>query len=404
MTNEIEQLPRLLARAVATLNDATTAAEVLEARVAAGLAYDAAKAAERLARVKGAHDTVIAAIHRVQADALVIEAQAQCRLADEYDAAQNRGEIATRQRNPGSVGHVPDENMPSTTAEIGLTRKQVHEARKVRDAERAKPGTVRATVDAAVDAGHSPTRAAVKQAVKGKGKPKRGEPRRGGGTRSTPEQDAAIAAAVNDHGVSMKQAAADAGIGSELAARFAVAREEGRNSVLDELRTSMSGKKKFDLALERAIKVEFDKLHRSFWAKVNANAQERLDEILLPKWCETIKECREYMNNYRKGVPGFTKTEFDKIIRCLHTDTLHGAMSSGDRAYYERLYNEAFGLFKSLKRYVVSEKEDPTEWPPELKTGAAMDAERERVREHNRARARARAQARSANGASVQRR
>jgi hypothetical protein len=45
-------------------------------------------------------DVLIAAVYRAQADALVIEAQAKRRLADEYDAAQARGEVATRLDNP----------------------------------------------------------------------------------------------------------------------------------------------------------------------------------------------------------------------------------------------------------------------------------------------------------------
>jgi hypothetical protein len=43
---------------------------------------------------------LIAAAHRAQADALEIEAQAKRRLADEYDAAQDRGEVAVRGSTP----------------------------------------------------------------------------------------------------------------------------------------------------------------------------------------------------------------------------------------------------------------------------------------------------------------
>jgi hypothetical protein len=50
-------------------------------------------------------------------------------LAEEYDAAQARGEVATRQHNPGSVGHVGDSNMPpATAADLGLRRDEIHEA------------------------------------------------------------------------------------------------------------------------------------------------------------------------------------------------------------------------------------------------------------------------------------
>jgi hypothetical protein len=56
--------------------------------------------------------------------------RAEIRLAEEYDAAQARGEVATRQHNPGSVGHVGDSNMPpATTADLGLRRDEIHEAR-----------------------------------------------------------------------------------------------------------------------------------------------------------------------------------------------------------------------------------------------------------------------------------
>jgi hypothetical protein len=74
-------------------------------------------------------------MHRSEADTMEIEAGAKRRLADAYDAAQARGEVATRQNNPGSARHVPNKNMPVTAADIGLTRKEIHEARVIRDAE-----------------------------------------------------------------------------------------------------------------------------------------------------------------------------------------------------------------------------------------------------------------------------
>ncbi|TAM96707.1 MAG: hypothetical protein EPN45_20350, partial [Rhizobiaceae bacterium] len=76
------------------LESATSAAEVLEAKEQASLVYDAAKRAARLAKAKGAHDELIAKIHRTQADALELEALAKRRLADEYDAARKDEEVA----------------------------------------------------------------------------------------------------------------------------------------------------------------------------------------------------------------------------------------------------------------------------------------------------------------------
>lgn len=163
-----ETLPSLLDRAASALTGARTSAEVLEARDMARVAYDAAKSAGRMSKAKKAHDDVIAAVYRAQADAAVIEARAKVRLADEYDAAQERGEVATRENNPGSVGHVDEHNMPPATAEsLGLRRDEIHDARKLRDAEAAEPGKIKAAADALVERGEEPTKAALRREVVG---------------------------------------------------------------------------------------------------------------------------------------------------------------------------------------------------------------------------------------------
>lgn len=157
-------LPSLVDRAASALTGARTAAEVLQARDMADFAYDAAKRVARLARAKDAHDELISAAYRAQADALEIESQAKRRLADEYDAAQERGEV----RSNGERGKaVPDENgfSPATTADLGLTRKQIHEARIVRDAEEKDPGVVRRTLDERIESGQEPNKAALREAV-----------------------------------------------------------------------------------------------------------------------------------------------------------------------------------------------------------------------------------------------
>jgi hypothetical protein len=162
-------LPSLVDRAAAALLSARSAAEVLEARDMASLAYDIAKKTARLSKAKQAHDDLIGAAYRAQADALEIEAQAKRRLADEYDAAQERGEVAS---NGGS--RIPKQSSGPTAADIGISTKSIHEARELRDAEEADPGIVRRVLDEAVDAGEEPTRAKVKRAVKAKSKRTRG--------------------------------------------------------------------------------------------------------------------------------------------------------------------------------------------------------------------------------------
>lgn len=155
-------LPAMVERAAQTLASAKTAAEVLEARDMASVAYDTAKRAGRLAEAKGAFNEIKAKITRSQAEALELEAAANRRLADEYDAAQERGEVAKIGDNLPSV---PKQNSKPTAADVGLSRKDIHEARIIRDAEEADPGIVKRTIKAAVDAGEEPTRAAVRRAV-----------------------------------------------------------------------------------------------------------------------------------------------------------------------------------------------------------------------------------------------
>jgi len=155
----VSDLPGLIDRAASMLAGAKSAAEVLEAREYAGLAYDAAKRASRLSRAKSAHDDLIAAAHRAQADALEIEAAAKRRLADEYDAAQARGEVT----GLGTNQHREEGVVVSNT--LGLRRDQIHDARLIRDAEQADPGIVRRTLNEKLERGEEPTRSAVRRAA-----------------------------------------------------------------------------------------------------------------------------------------------------------------------------------------------------------------------------------------------
>ena len=159
-------LPQLVDHAAAALSNARTAAEVLEAKDLAGVAYDTAKRAARLTRAKNAHDELISAAHRAQADALEIEALAKRRLADEYDSAQQRGEVA--RHGGGRKLKVGDSNVEITAADLGLRRDEIHDARLIRDAEQAEPGVVRRTLDEKLARGEEPTRSAVRKAAEAK--------------------------------------------------------------------------------------------------------------------------------------------------------------------------------------------------------------------------------------------
>lgn len=159
-----ETLPAIVDRAAAALANARTSAEVLEAHELAGFAYDAAKRTGRLLRAKGAHDDLVAAALRAQGDALLLEAGAKLRLADEYDAARDRGEVA-----PHGRFHRPDIDsgeVIATLADLGLTADTIYRARQIRDAEAAQPGFVRGIVEARLRDGLEPNQKALRTGVR----------------------------------------------------------------------------------------------------------------------------------------------------------------------------------------------------------------------------------------------
>jgi len=161
-TAQVEALPALVDRACRALAGARTSAEVLEVRDMAAVAYDAAKSARKF---RDAYGNVEAAVNRAQADALLILSRAKMRLADEYDAAQARGEVAGH--GGGRNFKLEDHKVEKpTAADIGLRYDEIHEARQIRDAEAADPGVVERTVESLLSEGVEPTKAAVREAIK----------------------------------------------------------------------------------------------------------------------------------------------------------------------------------------------------------------------------------------------
>ena len=160
LTKVNTSLPSLVSRAAEVLASATSSAEVLEAKDLASAAYSAAKSAGRMKAVKDAHDDLLVKVYRAQADALIIESQAKSRLADEYDAAQERGEVA-------SVGWKSGVNKADTTTakDLGLNREEIRQARQVRDAVKAKPDILEKTTDELIEQGLEPTKARIREAV-----------------------------------------------------------------------------------------------------------------------------------------------------------------------------------------------------------------------------------------------
>jgi hypothetical protein len=132
----MQNLPALIDTARTTLAEAKTSAEVLEAKAQAQAALHYSK--------------VTKAALQVQGDCLKMVCRAEERFADEIDSGQERGEIA-------SLGQ-GERSGVTTFDDIGVTKQQAHEFRKVRDIGSEK---VEEIIDKAVAEGRSPTKAEV---------------------------------------------------------------------------------------------------------------------------------------------------------------------------------------------------------------------------------------------------
>lgn len=114
------QLPALISRAQRYLAEAKTSAELLQARAAA-------QAALHYSRLR---DAAI----EVQADCLRIIKLAELRLANEIDAAQERGEVAKPGGDRDSIVQTSDNRTEATFEDLNLDRRRVAEWRQLRDA------------------------------------------------------------------------------------------------------------------------------------------------------------------------------------------------------------------------------------------------------------------------------
>lgn len=148
-------LSQLVERARGLLDDG----DVMRARMLAVVAYDQAKAAGHYAARFDAAEGLVAKARKLQADALLIETRAKMIVATEWDAATEAG-----QTNKGRPKSVSDGNT-LTTEDTGLSRKELHEARKLAAAEAREPGLVEQAIAARLRAGLEPTRANLRHTI-----------------------------------------------------------------------------------------------------------------------------------------------------------------------------------------------------------------------------------------------
>lgn len=138
--------------------------DVQAALLLSGGAYADAKAHADYATKVKASRSLIDKSRRLQADALKVETYAIIKLADLTDEAQQRGELAGKGRPKAKGENVQTDDI-FLLSDIGVDRRELHEARKLRDAERKTPGIVEQAIEARISQGLNPTRNAVRHAI-----------------------------------------------------------------------------------------------------------------------------------------------------------------------------------------------------------------------------------------------
>lgn len=369
-----ENLPALITRAAQALAKATTAAQLLEARKLAKVGYDAAKLAARLTEAKGAHDQIVAACRKAMADALMIETRAQCRLAEEYDVAQERGEV----HRHGGQGKrdVPNKNIPSTVTEVGLTRKQIYEARVVRDAEKKKPGIVQITIDAHLAAGKEPTRAIVKRAIHDVINPKNIKPKppRSEVQLERDDRNAKIIA-LADGGWSADAISKEFDLTERVVHRILEveqARRKGPAALIEPL--SKKAEDRFAAAMRQGKR----KLEAEFDLRLREEVRKRLEDTILPSYNKSYAEHQEVIKT-RKGI--LTKAQYRNFLFCVHPDRVQHLKD----ATLSKRFRDAYDLLNQLEKRLLDEKESPTDFPPMPSTYNELMKARQEVMARRRA-------------------
>lgn len=168
----IDALPVLITRARALFDDG----DFLMARLVAGAGYEQAKAAGKLADKMKAAESLRDKARSMQSDALRIETLCKMEIALQWDAAQQDGRASTGGRpskavpSPETVSHgnglpPPVGSKRLTAEEAGISRKEIHEGRKLAEAERNNPGIVERAIAARLDAGLEPSRRSLRVAI-----------------------------------------------------------------------------------------------------------------------------------------------------------------------------------------------------------------------------------------------
>lgn len=121
--------------------------------------YERAKAGAAYAQKVKASRELIEKARRMQAEALKIESMCYVAMADAIDEAQAKGHVARQGRIK-----VRDADV-FTLDDVGLDKRRLHEARKLRNVVREQPDFVERVIAARLEAGLDPSRRSLSHAI-----------------------------------------------------------------------------------------------------------------------------------------------------------------------------------------------------------------------------------------------
>lgn len=122
-------------------------------------AYEQAKAAVNYAEKVKASRELIDKARLMQAEALKIESMCYVAMADTIDEAQEKGKVAKQGR-----AKVRDADV-FTLDDVGIDKRRLHEARKLRNVVREQPDFVERVIAARLEAGLDPSRRSLSHAI-----------------------------------------------------------------------------------------------------------------------------------------------------------------------------------------------------------------------------------------------
>jgi transposase len=168
---------------------------------------------------------------------------------------------------------------------------------------------------------------------------------------TSPSTDEAIASRFLDEGKTAPEIQREFHV-SNTVVRRAVAKEEGRREAkvepeIDPATLSMTAQNKLAIAIrqhQHALDLKFEQ-------RVRDEVKKRVDEIILPHWKEKIEQSKQ-LYAHRKGL--MDKAMFNRIRRGLHPDSRNSIS--------DKLLAEAFDAFMGLEKYLLDEKDSPTDF------------------------------------------